>query len=494
MNHADAGDQAGGRSGGGPSVLLFGVEPAVEAALRAAETAFRVTRATPGGSLMPTLSDSGAAVVVIGSDPLAPLAGLRQLREGGPLVDAVPILLADAMPTARCVEAVRMGAADVLIRPWRPERLVDAIERAAQLHTLTHGLGGGGPRLSPEGGVGSGALLVADPADLMAEPATASACPLIGGDYRMQAVFETLELWVAGVVPGLITGEPGTGKTLAARAVHAMAERPGVCVELACGLPDGMLASQLFEADVTRGRKASGGAVREATRGTLVLEGIERATTEELDAMRRLLAAATEPEAPRLVVTSGIPADALAARVAAGTFPSAVFFGLSQHRVALPPLRDRAGDLELLAEHFLSRDARATGIERRLGAEALAVCRAYRWPGNVAELEHAMRRAGAAARRFEIRPDDLPETVRFGPAFTERRSASAGGTVTVAALRGGWTPTPLSEALLEPERQVIRMALEANDWNRSETARQLDIDRTTLYKKIKRFRLDEPGA
>ena len=116
------------------------------------------------------------------------------------------------------------------------------------------------------------------------------------------------------------------------------------------------------------------------------------------------------------------------------------------------------------------------------------------------ELENAVERAVVLSRNPVIGPDDLPDTVRgdrvaTAPGVANGSSSGNGhrATIHVPALEEGWTPTPLTEALEEPEKQILLAALNANDWNRQVTAKQLDINRTTLYKKIKQYRLDEPG-
>ncbi|MEO1237448.1 MAG: helix-turn-helix domain-containing protein, partial [Planctomycetota bacterium] len=116
----------------------------------------------------------------------------------------------------------------------------------------------------------------------------------------------------------------------------------------------------------------------------------------------------------------------------------------------------------------------------------------HAWPGNVRELENAIERAVVLSRGPVIGADDLPDAVRDAAGVTPIGRTATPTADPIPALVDGWTPMPLTQALQEPERRIVLAALEANGWNRQETARQLDINRTTLYKKIKQFRLDEP--
>jgi len=158
-------------------------------------------------------------------------------------------------------------------------------------------------------------------------------------------------------------------------------------------------------------------------------------------------------------------------------------------------LKERVGDIPLLAEHFLEKYTAQMKRNRRLSDTAAAALQAYDWPGNVRELENAIERAVVLSRGPLIEPADLPEPVlaaHEGRRTPQPHAAQPAGTLQVPALAEGWTPMPLDDALHEPEKQIIQAALDANDWNRQTTAAQLQINRTTLYKKIKQYALDQP--
>jgi len=179
--------------------------------------------------------------------------------------------------------------------------------------------------------------------------------------------------------------------------------------------------------------------------------------------------------------------------VKAGRFREDLYYRINVVFIQLPPLRERSGDTPLLAEHFLIKHSRETGkVVTGFSDEALAALTRYRWPGNVRELENAVERAVVLARRPQIQKEDLPDAVQFqdvdgNPGFRERRRNPWG-------IGPDWKPHPLRDAIQEPEKQIILAALKYHEWNRQKTAASLDINRTTLYKKIKQYELEELGG
>jgi DNA-binding NtrC family response regulator len=167
----------------------------------------------------------------------------------------------------------------------------------------------------------------------------------------------------------------------------------------------------------------------------------------------------------------------LAARVAAGTFRQDLFYRINVINIELPPLRERISDIPLLARHFLKQVCAETGRNvQDFTDEALAALQRLRLPGNVRELQNIVERAVLLGRGDVIRPEDLPASAQ-GPTVVPRlESASNHG---------------LKSALEAPEREIILAVLDSNNWNRNETAEALGINRTTLYKKMKRLGLEE---
>ena len=175
----------------------------------------------------------------------------------------------------------------------------------------------------------------------------------------------------------------------------------------------------------------------------------------------------------------------LAAEVEAGRFRRDLYYRVNVVALKLPPLRDRPGDVPALADHFLEKFAAEAGRSfLGFSDDATAALRGHDWPGGVRELENAVERATVLARSPTIGVEDLPESLG-GPRVDTRGSGDV-----VLKL----SPMPLRDALEEPERQIILAALDRNAWNRNATADELAINRTTLYKKIRKYGLDLVGA
>jgi DNA-binding NtrC family response regulator len=168
--------------------------------------------------------------------------------------------------------------------------------------------------------------------------------------------------------------------------------------------------------------------------------------------------------------------------VTEGKFRQDLYYRINVVAIGMPGLKDRIGDIPLLANHFLKQFRKETGREI-LGFTdaAIAALQRYNWPGNVRELENAVERAVVLCRRPQIDAEDLPETVQY---FVDKPTAAH------SSARAYDKPMPLELALEFPERQIIEAALKRNDWNRQLTAAELDINRTTLYKKMRKYRLD----
>jgi transcriptional regulator with GAF, ATPase, and Fis domain len=303
---------------------------------------------------------------------------------------------------------------------------------------------------------------------------------------------------IARVAPSrstvLVTGESGTGKELVARAIHkhsARAASPFVAVN--CGaLTETLLEAELFG----HVRGAFTGAVsdrrgmwEEAEGGTLFLDEVG----ETSPAMQvKLLRALQEGEvrrvgAPRPVrvnvrVVAATNRD-LEEEVRVGRFREDLFYRLSVITLRVPPLRERRGDIPLLAERFLRAAAQRAGRRLRLSEAALASLITYAWPGNVRELESAVEYAALHARGAEVETEDLP--ARLQPSGARARGAAAS-----PALAALYADLPTLDEL---ERRYLLHVLEAAGRNRSRAAEILGIDRRTLYRMAERFgvRLDE---
>ncbi len=328
---------------------------------------------------------------------------------------------------------------------------------------------------------------------------------IVGGDHRMQRVFDMIEAVAESRTTVLITGESGTGKSVIASAVHERsAANDGSLVTMACGsVPETLLESELFghaKGAFTGADRDKVGKLQAAHGGTLFIDEINSATPAlQLKLLRVLQEKRFEPVGSnetievdvRFILATNQPLEAL---VNAGQFREDLYYRINVVNIELPPLRQRDGDIPRLVDHFIHRYSTDTGkVVTGVNDEAMAQLRRYRWPGNVRELENAIERAVVLTRKPVIEPDVLPDKIVYQdpegrPGFRERRKNPQNWSANL------WRGEPLREALCEPEKQIILAALQRNDWNRQKTAQCLDINRTTLYKKIKQYGLEELAA
>lgn len=408
---------------------------------------------------------------------------LRKIKKQGYPVVVIVITGFGKIETA--VEAVRLGAADYLTKPIVDDELRLAVSKAAQQHalvaenqTLKH-------QLTERFGLDN----------------------IVGADYRMQKIYDLVEAVAASPTTVLIEGASGTGKTMIARAIHERSpRRSGPFVTFSCGsIPETLLESELFghvKGAFTGADYDKPGKCLAADGGTLFIDEINSATPAlQLKLLRVLQEKAFEPVGSSRTVHVDVrfvlaTNQNLAELVAKGAFREDLYYRINVVNIQLPALAERAGDIPLLAEHFLAKYCKAMGKERRLSEEAMQALRRHTWPGNVRELENAIERAVVLSRSPVIQPEDLPDSVRrgTGPGASAnghaQRPDPARGLIAIPALVGGWHPTPLAKALEEPEKQIILAALKANNWNRQATARDLDVNRTTLYKKMKQYAIE----
>lgn len=363
------------------------------------------------------------------------------------------------------IEAIRLGAFDFLTKPLIDEELLMAIERALNQQKVIEENKTLKAQLDLRFGMEN----------------------IVGHDHRMLKIFDMIDAVADTRATVLITGESGTGKSLIARAIHRhSSRRDKPFVEIACGaLPEALLESELFGHAAGAFTGAIGeklGKFKLADQGTIFLDEISTASPAMQVKLLRVLqdlefeqvgGTKTFHVDVRVVLATN---DDLSRMVAEGRFRQDLFYRINVINVELPSLRDRIADIPLLAEHFLRQVCEDSGKQvRGFTEEAMSTIQRYRWPGNVRELQNVIERAVLLGKTGVIGVEDLPSSVL------------SAGTVAVEPIAG----RSLKQALESPERQIIRETLESNNWNRNTTAEALGINRTTLYKKMKRLGLED---
>ena len=385
----------------------------------------------------------------------------------------IPVIVITAFGSVESATAVlRAGAYDFITKPFEIEQLVVAVERAIQNSRLRDEV----KRLREE---------VA-----RAKPTS----ELLGESPAMRKVHETISRVAETDATVLVTGESGTGKELVARALHKRSKRKdGPFIAINCAaMPEGLLESELFghaKGAFTDAKAAKKGLFLDASNGTLFLDEIG----EMPAGMQAKLLRALEERTVRPVGgTAETPFDArilaatnrdLESLVESGRFREDLYYRVNVVQLALPPLRARGGDVLALAQQFITRYSEPMGKKVRGFSSAVGErLLAYAWPGNVRELQNCVERALALARFEELTVEDLPPKVRdFKSSF-----------VVVATE----DPTDLV-TMEEVERRYIQRVMEAVGQNKTQAAKVLGFDRTTLYRKLERYKLGGgpiPGA
>ena len=308
---------------------------------------------------------------------------------------------------------------------------------------------------------------------------------LLGDGKAMREVARLIEIAAQSDITVMLTGESGTGKSLAARRIHCLSERrAGPLVQTNCAsLTETLLDSELFgheRGSFTGADRQHVGKFEVAGSGTLFLDEIEelspRAQAKLLDVIEEavLVRVGGEKEVRtdvRLIVAANRDVDEM---VREGAFRRDLFYRLRELAIHMPALRDRREDVPGLARHFAAELSRQLGTPpRRISDAAMAQLVHYDWPGNVRELRNVIKSALAVAEHEAVWVEDLPISVEM---HTGDRAADDNGLFT----------------LDEAERRHVQKVLLAVNWKKIDAARMLGITRATLDRKIAKHRLAKP--
>ena len=317
---------------------------------------------------------------------------------------------------------------------------------------------------------------------------TGSSDEIVGKNQNMQQMFALMQRAAESDITVLILGESGAGKELVARAIHANSPRkagPFITVNCAA-IPETLIESELFGHErgaFTGATTKRTGKFEQANGGTIFFDEIG---DMELSLQAKLLRVLQERLIQRVGGTATIPVDIrvlsatnqdLEAAVETGNFREDLFYRIAAFPIEVPPLKDRREDIPLLANHFLKKYAeKATKSIRAISADALRVLMQYDFPGNVRELENAIERAVLLETTEQLQPSSLP-----------RKILSTVSSKPILFFRDP-TEIPLFQ---EVERQTLAHALKVTDNNITKAAQALNIDRSTLYRKLKLYQLFE---
>jgi len=433
------------------------VRDSTERMLRAAGYTVQSARTGEDGF---ALARGGAYDVILSDLRMPGLSGLDVLRELRAVrVDSAFIIMTGFGTVDTAVEAMKLGAVDFVQKPFFRDELLMRVRAAAERRQLTRQVGLLQRQMRP----------------------AASLEALIGASDAMSKVRELIAR--AGAAPGtvLVTGETGTGKELAARAIHGVSPRADrLFVALNCAaLTESLLENELFghaRGAFTGAAAARQGLIEHAAGGTLFLDEIGT-MSQALQA--KLLRALESGEVRRIGENESRHVDVrfvaatnvdLKTAVDAGGFRGDLYYRLNVHRVHMPPLRERTGDVRVLGEYFLERYGSPEGVVRCAEATWDALLK-YDYPGNVRELEHIVQRAVAIARGPDLQPEDLPEEL-VTPRLAQARPVVDDTTVAGARERA--------------ERDRIVATLARHHGEIIAAARELQVSRTTMWRLMKK--------
>jgi DNA-binding NtrC family response regulator len=394
------------------------------------------------------------------------LDGLQVLEELNKLEARPAAIVLTAYGTIeKAIKATRLGAFDFITKPFKNDEILLAIRNALEFR-----------RLSEEN--------VRLKKSLQQRYSFKN---IIGKSAPMQLIFDLITQVAPTRSTVLIHGDSGTGKELVAKAIHASSTRSEAAfVAVNCGnIPPDLLESEMFghvRGAYTGATNSKKGLFEAADGGTLFLDEV---ATISMEIQAKLLRVIQEREFRRLGGLENLKVDVriiaatnidLQNAVRDGTFRDDLYYRLNVIAIKIPPLRERAEDVPLLAEHFMRRFADENGREScTMDPGAMKILLDYDWPGNVRELENVIERAVVLTQGKVIAADLFPKTLTAGLSEASIRFPSDG--------------LPLKERVANFEKALILAALEKTDWNQKKAAQMLAVNATTLSEKLKRLKI-----
>ncbi len=373
--------------------------------------------------------------------------------------DTIVIIITAYGSIESAVAAMKLGAADYLLKPFKPDQLSLVMEKVTQQKKMSVEYNYMKERLEKFTRFDN----------------------IIGQSSAMEKIFGLIEEMAGTDASVLLTGETGTGKELIAKAIHAKSRRANFpYIAINCGaIPESLLESELFGhrkgafTGAVHGRK---GFFEVVCGGTLFLDEVGEISSKMQVDMLRVL-----EEKKLIPIGSSEPIDVdfrlisatsrnLMDQIDKGTFRDDFYYRINVIQIEIPPLRERKEDIQLLVRHFLTKFSHETTKHvDHVTAGAEKLLKNYDWPGNVRELENAIERAVVLSGSRTLHPEDF------------------------AFLQVAPTPRHEGVALVDVEKRHIQNILEQKDWNVTQAAKALKINRVTLHKKINRYGLKRNG-
>ncbi len=385
---------------------------------------------------------------------------LRQSQKISP--DTSVIMMTAFASVGSAVEAMRAGASDYITKPFINDEIRLTIRRILQSRDLQM----------------ENQILRQE----LSQRHEAFA-NIIGNSEPMQKVFTFMEKVIPNKSNILITGESGTGKGLVAQAIHEAGPRKGKpFISINCGaIPENLLESELFghkKGSFTSANEDKKGLITMASGGTLFLDEIsELPQALQVKLLHVIQTKELTPVGDTRIITVDIRIIAatnadLMQRVKEGRFREDLYYRLNVIEIRMPALRERRDDIPVLIKHYLAISAKeAEKCVKDIDYEAMQALLAYDWPGNIRELRNTIERATVLADGEMITIHDLPDKFR---------------TLDIE----GVSTSSLRQALDEFEREYIRRSMTENKGNKETTASTLGIDLATLYRKLKKLRIE----